>query len=112
MDAAYAAAFRARVGHLAPFVRALNDELNETIDLLAVRQGTKFDFVMKRSSGSVLGVLKPMVSSSGSIVGVHVQMAVAGHGAGEFGFSPAEIRAASELVGAHMAAAKSSPKIR
>lgn len=95
-ELAHAAAFQVRLRSAVRFVEGINDHADEAVYLLAVRDGKKFDFVLKDTSGAVLAVMLPIVS--GSVEGMHLQMTGSGATSGEFGFSPGELAAAADML--------------
>lgn len=98
-ELAYAAAFQVRLRSAVRFVDGINDRVGEAVDLLAVRDGKKFDFVLKAMSGTVLAVMRPIVEKvSGSVAGMHLQMVGSGGSSGEFGFSEGELAAAADML--------------
>lgn len=81
------------------FVNGINDHEGDIIDLLAVRDGAKFDFVVKDRSGAVLAVMPPIIEKvSGSVEGMHLQMTGSGGSSGEFGFSAGELAVAADMI--------------
>lgn len=98
-ELAHAAAFQVRLRSAVCFVDGINDRVGEAVDLLAVRDGKKFDFVLKDTSGTVLAVMRPIVEKvSGSVEGMHLQMTGSGGLSGEFGFSAGELAAAADML--------------
>lgn len=98
-ELAHAAAFQVRLRSAVRFVDGINGRAGEPVDLLAVRDGKKFDFVLKDTSGAVLAVMRPIVEKvSGSVEGMHLQMTGSGGSSGEFGFSAGELAAAADML--------------
>ena len=98
-ELAHAAAFQVRLRSAARFVDGINDYVGDTVDLLAGRDGVKFEFVLKDRSGAGLAVMRPLVgSASGNVEGMHVQMMGSGGSSGEFGFSEGELAAAADML--------------
>lgn len=112
-DLAHAAAFQVRLRSARHFVDGINERLDGSVDLLAVRDGVKFDFVLKDRSGAVLAVMRPIVGrTAGNIEGIHLQMTGSGGAAGEFGFSSGELAAAADVIDRHASRHSVSPRIR
>lgn len=110
-DPLYAAAFRKRVRHIARFIEGVNNHLDEDVELLAVRNGSKFDFVMKTRLGHVLAAMRPIADpATGGLDGVFMQMSGGDVSSGEFGSASSEIRAASVLVSSHLPTAGRAQK--
>ncbi len=98
-DAVYSAAFHHRLRLVRAFIDGMNQTLCDPVDLLAVRDGVKFDFVVKDSSGAVLAVVRPIADRvSGSIEGMHLQMTGYGGTTGDFGFSAGEVSEAAGML--------------
>lgn len=94
-DAAHSVAFRVRLEPISTFVRDMNTHLAPKVDLLAVRDGTKFDFVLKDVAGKVIGVMMPMMSA-GAVSGMHIEMTGMRHASGDFGID--DTASAAEFV--------------
>lgn len=96
-DAAHASAFQVRLAPVARFVSALNLSMDASVSLLAVRDGAKFDFVLKDDNGKVAGVARPIVSSN-AVRGIHLQATRPPHISGEFSLDDAGIASAAEMM--------------
>lgn len=103
-DKAHAAAFRARLAPISRFVSRLNDSLDAPISLLAVRDGTKFDFVLKDVGGKVIGVIKPLVSSDfpNAVVCIHIQTTSPPRSSGEFYLNAAGVASAADMISVNL----------
>lgn len=96
-DEMHATAFRARLGPIAQFVSGVNRNMQSEVSLLAVREGTKFDFVLKAADGKVAGVVQPIVQG-GVVCGVHLQMTSGSHSSGNFALDEAGVALAAEMI--------------
>jgi hypothetical protein len=73
-DGAYAHLFRTRLGIISKFLAEVNSNLRSPLDLLAVRNGDKFDYVLKDGAGKVAGPIN-LIITNGVVTGVEIQMA-------------------------------------
>jgi hypothetical protein len=112
-DYVHAAAFQVRLRSARQFVGGINMHLDAAADLLAVRDGVRFDFVLKDGSGGVLAVMRPIVvRGSDSVVGMHLQMTGSNAASGEFGFSAGELAAAADVIERRISIQSAVPSIR
>ncbi|NTF17326.1 hypothetical protein G6L37_02620 [Agrobacterium rubi] len=84
----------------------MNAHLTSKVDLLAVRDGTKFDFILKNAEGKVCGVVKPLVFSN-IVQGVHIETTGLPRRSSEFFFDRISAAAAAamferEQMGSHI----------
>jgi hypothetical protein len=112
-DPVHAAAFQVRLRIASNFVAGINVHLGGAVDLLAVRDGVKCDFVLRDLSGATLAVMRPIVvRGSGNVEGMHVQTTGSGGSSGEFGFSAGELASAAEIIGRHPSLHSAAPGVR